>query len=205
MNDEMNEPVSRAEALAALADVDTVIAQTRTAIAHGAAGPILILWGCIWAAADATIQFYPPAMQWIWFALDIFGVAATFWLVGRRRVQVKQSGRWRYMAFWLVLFFYAFLWMFLLLGKDLGKTDGTWVEVEPTYRKMASYWHTVPMFAYVIIGMWLGRFLIWIGVVVTMLVIAGLWVAPHYYYLWLAVTCGGALALSGVFINKFWK
>ncbi len=205
MSDETQNIPSRAEAMAALADVDSIIASTRTAIAQGPTGSILILWGCIWAAADATIQFYPSTMQWIWLALDSVGFAATFWLVSRHRVQVRRPGRWRFMVFWAVLFIYAMLWMLLLMGNDLDKTDGPWAEVEPTYRRMASFWHTVPMFAYIIIGMWLGRFLIWIGIVVTILTVAGLAFAPHHYYLWLAVTGGGSLALSGILINKLWK
>lgn len=205
MNEEMTQPPSPAEAHAALSEVDQIIANTRTAIAHGAAGPILILWGCLWAIADATIQFYPPAMQWIWIPLDIFGAVVTTWLVRQHRVQVKRPGRWRFGVFWVVLFAYAFLWMFLLMGDGVSKTDGPWAQVEPTYRKIASFWHTVPMFAYVALGLWLGRFLVWIGIVVTILVVAGLWLAPHYYYLWLAMTGGGALVLSGVLINKSWK
>ncbi len=205
MNDEFTTPPNPAEARAALADVDAIIARTRTAIAQGAAGPILILWGCIWATADATIQFYPPAIRWLWLALDAVGIAGTIWLVSRQGVRVKQPGRWRMLLFWLALFGYAGLWMVLLMGDQLAKTDGAWADVEPVYRKMAAYSHTVAMFGYVILGMWLGRFLAWLGLVVTVLIVAGLWLAPHYYYLWLAVTGGGSLALSGVFINKFWK
>ncbi len=205
MNEEIPLSPSRDEALATLAEVDRIIVQTRRAIAHGPVGPILILWGCIWAAADTTIQFYPPAIQWIWTVLDAIGLMATFWIASRQRVKIKDPGRWRFGVFWVVLFVYGMLWMVLLMGNDLEKTNGPWSQVEPVYRRMASYWHTVPMFAYVIIGMWLGRFLVWLGLLVTVLTVAGLWLAPHYYYLWLAVTGGGSLVIVGIFVSKFWK
>jgi hypothetical protein len=50
-----------------------------------------------------------------------------------------------------------------------------------------------------------GRFFIILGAIVTALILAGYCWAGDYFFLWLAITCGGALIFSGAFIRKFWK
>ncbi len=205
MNDEMTIPPSREEARAALATVDEVLKQTRTALAHGPTAPMLILWGAIWMIADLTTQFHPAAMQWLWLVLDVVGMAASWWLAARHKVKVKRPGMWRFGVCWLILFAYAGLWGWMLVDPAWPQTASQWYVFEPEFRHLSAYAHTVPMFAYVIMGLWLGRFLTILGLVVTVLVVAGLYLAPHYYYVWLAVAGGGSLILSGIFIRKLWK
>jgi hypothetical protein len=71
--------------------------------------------------------------------------------------------------------------------------------------KLTAYFSIVPMFAFVLFGLWIGRFLVWIGLVVTALILLGYYFLPGYFYLWMAMTGGGTLLLSGIFIRKFWK
>ena len=61
------------------------------------------------------------------------------------------------------------------------------------------------MFAYVIMGLWLDRFLLWLGVLVTVTTLIGFFFAPHYFFLWAAAAGGGSLVVSGAFIRKFWR
>jgi len=205
MNEEMTQPPSQAEARAALAEVDHIIGQTRVALAQGPSAPLLILWGCIWLAADLTTQFYPVAMQWLWWVLDAVGILGSCWVGARYGAKIKRPGAWRYGVFWLVLFSYSALWLCLLLPIQWPQTDQQWEHFEPIYRRITAYAHTIPMFAYVVGGMWLGRFFVWLGLLVTALIVVGLWLVPNYYYLWLAISGGGSLIVAGVFIQKFWK
>jgi len=159
MNEAAIPSPSAAEARAALAEVGRVIDQTRLTLAHGPAAPILILWGVIWVIADCTTQFYPAAMQWLWLPLDIAGIGGSLWFPARHRVKVKRPGLWRFGLAWGILFFYAYLWIFLLCQAHWPQTNEQWQAFEPTYRRLTAYAHTIPMFAYVIMGLWLGRFL----------------------------------------------
>ena len=62
------------------------------------------------------------------------------------------------------------------------------------------------MFAYVILGLWLeARFLIWLGLAVTGLTAVGYFLLPSYFYLWMAPMGGGALFVTGWYVNRFWK
>jgi len=48
-------------------------------------------------------------------------------------------------------------------------------------------------------------FFTYLGLFVTALTLAGLFVIPHYFNLWLAVTGGSSLILSGIYIHKYWR
>jgi hypothetical protein len=205
MNEEPTLTPTPDEARAALAEVDQVLAQTRHAIRQGISAPLLILWGCIWMVADATTQFDPQAMGYLWWVFDLVGIVGWVWIIRSHSRQVKNPRGWRYGVFWGILFFYAILWMNLLVPVDWPKTSQEWIAFEPMYRRMTAYMHTVPMFAYVVGGLWLDPFFIWLGAIVTVLIVLGLCFVQEYFYLWLAVTGGGALVVSGVFIKKFWK
>jgi hypothetical protein len=205
MDEETLLPPSRDEARAALAEVGRILDQTRQAIAHGPTAPILILWGVIWLVADATTQFYPTAMQWLWLVLDIVGIGGSWWLATRHRLKVRRPGLRRVGVAWVILFIYAELWICLLLPVHWPQSAAQWQAFEPTYRRLTAYAHTIPMFAYVVMGLWLGRFFIILGALVTALIVVGLCFIPNYFYLWLAVTGGGSLIISGVFIRTFWK
>ncbi len=71
--------------------------------------------------------------------------------------------------------------------------------------KMAVLWVTACMLAYVVMGLWLDRFLTWLGAAVTVATVIGFLFAPHYFFLWTAAAGGGALVISGVFIRRFWR
>jgi hypothetical protein len=193
------------EARAALSEIDRVMADTRVAIAQGPSAPILILWGSIWVVADLTTQFHPQALALMWWILDLIGVGGTWWFSARYRARVKRPGGWRYGVFWGAVFFYSALWLNLLVPQHWPQTSKGWVEFWPMFRRISAYFHTIPMFAYVIGGLYVGRFFIYLGMLVTALIMAGYFWAGDYFFLWLAIAAGGALIFSGVFIRKFWK
>jgi len=204
MNEQSSLPPTSEEARAALDEIDRISAQARSTIAQGPSAPVLILWGCIWMIADITTQFHPQSLAWLWWMLDLVGALGTWWFIARG-VRVRRPGGWRYGVFWGVIFFYAILWVNLLVPVKWPQTDAEWIHFEPIYRRMTAYFHTIPMFAYVIGGLFTGRFFIWLGALVTVLILVGYCFVQDYFYLWLGLTGGGALAISGIFIRKFWR
>jgi hypothetical protein len=209
MNEQPSLSPTSDEARAALSEIDRVMATTPTAIARGPSAPILILWGCIWVVAAVTTQYQPQALAWMWWILDLIGAGGMWWFIARHGARVKRADDWRYGArygaFWGATFFYSILWLNLLVPARWPQTSQQWVEFWPMFRRISAYFHTIPMFAYVIGGLYVGRFFIILGAIVTALILAGYCWAGDYFFLWLAITCGGALIFSGAFIRKFWK
>ena len=67
-----------------------------------------------------------------------------------------------------------------------------------------AFFATVGMFGYVVGGLWLGRFLVILGLVVTVLILVGLYAIPQWFLIWMAFVGGGALVLSGVMVKRLW-
>jgi len=205
MNQETFKQPTPDEARAALAEVDNVLAQTRLSIARGPAAPILILWGVIWLIADITTQFHAQSMQWMWSVLDGAGLLMTAWFVARDKVKVRAPGGRKIGMFWGALFAYGMLWMVILQPINFPDSAQGWQNFEPVYSRLTTYWHTLCMFGYVVMGLWISRFLLGLGLIVTALILAGYYGNIPYYYAWLGVAGGGSLIIAGVFIRQFWK
>ncbi len=187
--------ISKEEAQQALVDIESTMRSTRRAIANGAASPRLILWGFIWIIGYAGAQFFPAKMGLIWIVLG--GVGALLTARIRRPTQTPHGPKIGF--FWLTLFAYAFFWFFLLFRPDPGVSDLA------TMNRITAFFATVPMFAYVVGGLWFGRFFTILGLAVTALTMLGFWLLPNWFHLWMAFTGGGSLIGSGLYIRLRWK
>jgi hypothetical protein len=198
--------VTREEAQSSLAEIDRVMTATRRSIGASRSGPVVILWGIIWVVGYTGTQFFPHAASPLWLLLNLVGVAGSIFMGSWfRQSPVRQPGLWRHGVAWLILFAYAAVWIQLLGPWELSQNP-IWTSYFPiVMRKMAAFIATVPMCAYVIAGLWLDRFFIWLGALVTVATLVGFYHAGAYFYLWMAVTGGGSLIVGGVFIRKFWK
>ncbi|MGH7977133.1 MAG: hypothetical protein ACREDS_04770 [Limisphaerales bacterium] len=180
--------ISKQEAQESLAEIESVIFQTRKKIAHSSASFSLILWGVIWVIGFLGVQFSPKVASWLWLALIFIGFIVTW--VRMKKSAFQRPGGHRILLGWLILVGYLLLWSFLL------HLNG---------RESIAFSSTLFMCGYVIIGLWLGRFWILLGLIVTALTVAGFYLLPAWFALWMAVTGGGSLILSGLFIRKFWR
>jgi hypothetical protein len=61
------------------------------------------------------------------------------------------------------------------------------------------------MQVYVVAGLWTDSYLLWVGVLVSVLVILGLFCFPGIFWLWMAVFGGGTLIASGFYVRHFWR
>lgn len=69
-------------------------------------------------------------------------------------------------------------------------------------RQLEAFWPTLVMFCHVLAGIWLGRFFLLSGIAVTALIVIGyIWSGP-WYPLWLAVSVGGGLIASGLWLRR---
>ncbi len=199
MNEEIPSAPSQDEALASLADIEQVKAQTRQTLAGGMSAPMLMLWGVIWAMGFTFTQFFPEQAGLAWVALDAVGVGGCIWLGSRHRERVlKRSGGGRILAAWLVLIVYMAIWDILMAP---GAVLNSW----QAFARMGAFNVTIPMCGYVIMGLWMGRFFIWLGAAVTVLTLVGYYALPHYFFIWTAVMGGGALLGTGWYLRFNWK
>jgi hypothetical protein len=182
--------ISKEEAQDSLADIEKVLEQTRRVIANGCSSSLLILWGVIWVIGYTGTQFYPARALYIWGPLNLAGGLAS-WYIGARATPIMDRGGWRIGLFWLALFVYAVIWVVLL------------APARP--ERLGAYFGTVPMFAYVVGGFWLGRFFTWLGMIVTALILGGVFLLPQWMNLWIGILGGGSLVVSGLYIRRCWR
>jgi hypothetical protein len=195
-------------ARASLAEVDRIATQIRQTIAWSRTTPLLILWGVIWVIGFAAAQYFPPWGFRLWTWLDIAGVVGSVLLLSPvRRSPIKgiNLGLGRISVAWLALLGYGTLWAALLCPWELSHR-AEWAAYAPLIgRKIAAFSSTVCMFGYLVMGLWLGRFFLWLGLLVTATTLVGYYFVSDYFFLWMALTGGGSLIAAGVFIRKFWR
>ena len=186
----MNSNISKQEAEQALAGIDDITRRLRKSVAGSCASTLLILWGIIWIIGYGCSQFFPSQAGLVWVPLSMGGGLVS-WIIGARASTVRTPGAWRIGVFWLALFGYASLWVVLL---------------HPAYPwRVGPYMGTVPMFAYVVGGLWFGRFFIWLGLAVTGVIVLGVFGWPEWSELWTGVAGGGSLLVSGFYIRRNWR
>ena len=179
-----------------LASIEQVMAQTRKAIASTYANPMLILWGILWVVSFAAAQFYLVYAHYIFWSMGAIGGIGSF-IIGRnsrKRPFLKSSMRsgWRILLFWILLFVYAFIWLAIL-----APFNGL---------QLNAVFSTAAMFGYIVIGLWFrSHFMVWLGLAVTATTLTGFYFIPQYYCIWMAVTGGGAILCTGLYIRRRWR
>ena len=197
-------PPTSEEARASLIEIDGIAARIRKTIAAGVVAPLLILWGAIWAFGFAVTQFWPDAAGRLWTWLGIGGITASIFLGGWfRQTPNANPRRGRIGLSWLMLLAYAFVWL-LLLVPSLARSAGMG-HVPDQGHRISAFCCTVGMFGYIIMGLWLSRFLLWLGFLITALTLIGFFLLPGYFYIWMAITGGGALFAVGIYVRLAWR
>jgi hypothetical protein len=182
--------ISREEAEQSLAEIERITHRTRRSIAASGASVMLIIWGLIWVIGYGGSQFYPARSTFIWLPLCLLGGLISWWVGTRPRpVRGKISGK--IAAFWLVLFAFAGIWIFLLQPADQNR--------------VGAFMGTIPMFAYIVGGLWFSRFFVVLGITVTGLILLGAFSWPAWTNLWTGLAGGGSLILSGIYIHFRWR
>lgn len=197
--------ISKQEAQESLNDIESVTEQTRKAIAYGGSSGMLTLWGVIWMIGYSVTQFYPAYAGWAWMPLIAIGAIGCWILGARNHSCFRNANAWRIGVFWLVLFAYAAVWLTLLHPANLP-SGAEWAHYQPINdRQISAFFATVPMFAYVVGGLWFGRFFVWLGALVTVLTLVGFYLLTSWFQLWMAIIGGGSLIVAGLYIRNSWR
>src|SRR3954454_1834552 len=91
--------ISKSEAASALTDIESTAGRSRLLKGYHIAGPILMVWGVIWALGYSAMGLLPPE-QWglIWLVLDVVGVAATILLSRAGKGAARTGQGWKIVA-----------------------------------------------------------------------------------------------------------
>lgn len=203
-----------ADAQEAQQDLETISEttnRTRRMIASAGGDRCFMLWGLIWMIGFLNCQFMPSffdnhvvavlGIQVVWLVLIVAGIAGTI-LISRRFAPTRQPGGWRIGVFWWVLYAYAGLWVSLLFPFIV--VNG-YEQAMQFSRHMGAISATIPMFAYVVMGLFLDHYMVWIGLVITALTLFGLFFLPGLFWIWMAFAGGGMLFGTGIIVRRRWR
>lgn len=179
------------EAESALADIDRMVARTRRAVAAGHWAQQLVLWGVVWMLGFGASQFLRVNEGFIWGPLSLTGAVVSWWIGFRDPKPIRGAVVQRIGLFFLTLAGFAGVWAVILHPFNV--------------QHFGAYVATVFMFAYVVGGIWFGRFFIWLGLGVTAAAVTGVLLLPQWLNLWMALAGGGSLVASGLYIRRAWR
>lgn len=172
------------DAASSLGDIASVQRRTREAVYYAASGAYFMLWGVLAAIGYVLTFLAPKSAGLIWPAVAAVGFAGMFALVLLRRARTRQGSDWRYYQGMIVLAVFGGVFAVLL-----GPWEG---------RQHSAFWPLLVMMGFVLGGLWMGRFFIACGLVVSALILAGYWAIPGPNYdLFLAAVEGGGLIAAG--------
>ena len=187
--------ISPNEAEEALEAIQKVTQKTRRSFASSGAHISLIVTGIVWLVGYLCTQFLTgDIVVYIWVALSVLGGALATVLgirMGRRvrgpstLVYAKRVG-----IFWLLLIFYG---------------AATIAIARPTDGKQL----TMLVILFIMVGQLAMGLLFsfsaaWWVLPITVLALAGYFLLPGYFYLWMAVLGGGGMIALGLYIRSRW-
>jgi hypothetical protein len=184
--------VSSQEAQESLRLVEDTQTKWRKAVGASYVSGLLVLWGAIWVIGCANLQFSLETGGYVFMVLDLLGVGGTVLIARGWPVKGPESrAAFRsVMGLWAFLALYAVIWIALFRpvgGKELG-----------------AFLSTLCMFGYVVIGLWFkSSLLIGLALAATALVLVGYYLLSSYFYLWAALTGGGAMLGTGLYIRRW--
>ncbi len=176
---------------AALDDIARAERRTFEAMVYAISSSILILWGVLTAAGYIFGHFQPQRAAWGWVTVHISGLTGMIILLSRslRSAEKDSASKVRRAAgAQIALMAFGVIWI-ILLGPF-------------TPRQLNAFWPTLFMLGYVVAGLWVGRFFLYCGIIVTALTLGGYaWSGP-WFGLWMAVVNGAALILGGLWLRR---
>lgn len=203
------------EARQMLGEVEDTTSRTKKMIAYGGGDILFVVWGIIWFIGGIGTHFIPvltaghprsnllngilPAG--LWAVLVGAGIIISY-RVGRSSMPTRSP--FEKSVGWLcwILYLFVSLWIYML--SPFIKVRGP-QESHLFWTHMGAIAATVPMFAYVVFGLFLERYMVWIGLGVTALMVIGLYTFEPYFYIWFGVVGGGALVGTGLFVRNIWR
>jgi len=159
---------------------------------------IVLAWGVTYLVAPLCVHFWP---QFGMIALNLLVLAAiglTIYITSRNSPVSGPNVR-RFGAVWGIVYGFGSLWFLMLSPLGSRQPNATWF-IAP--EQMWAYGVTLAMFIYVVMGLWVGRFYVVLGAIVTLATTIGLFCLNEWYWVWCSLTGGGAMIAAGLYLRK---
>jgi hypothetical protein len=192
-SDPMN--MSTTEAEEALAAIQTITQKTRQSISSGGTYITLIVTGVVWLVGFICTQFLPQEIVgYIWAGLSILG-GITGTILGIRmgkrvRSPMTAPTAKRIILFWLFLIIYGITIVAIAQPKD-GKQATLFIILFILLGQLA-------------MGLLFSYSSVWWALPITILALAGYFLLPSIFYLWMAILGGGGMIALGLYIRFRW-
>ena len=184
--------ISPQDAAQALHEIEQARATMRSVIRAHRGHFHLWIWGLAWIAMPLTAHFGgdDAARHFPWICLA--GMVASFVVGFTQATQIRMPANARFLGVITALVVFAALFPWVLQARFSVKS-------------IYAYLCLVAMQGYVIAGLWTDSYLLWLGLVVTALVLTGVFLFPGIFWPWMAVCGGGTLLLTGFYVRHFWR
>jgi hypothetical protein len=191
----MDSPVSREEASRALREIDQSREAIRRAIRAHRGHFHLWLWGAIWIAMALAAHFYGQRATRSFPFFVLPGVIASTVIGIYQGRQIRAPFDKRFLAALACMLVFGLLWPVILGGPRPPSAD----------IRLFAFIALLAMQVYVLAGIWFDSYLLTIGLVVSVLILIGLFVFPQIFWVWFAIFCGGPVVLYGFLVRFWWR
>lgn len=200
--------VTDTEVRQALAEADKVNGATRLVAAFEGTDIVVMTWGVVWFLGFlwshwVTVQGGPGGYHALWFLLIAVGAITTVLVDKRRNAPVRSTVGRRIGVFWCALYVYAWIAM-LIIGPYVS---GSALFATTSGPKVVAAINTIiPMFAYVVMGLWLDeRHFVYAGLGLTLLTCVALFLFNAVFFPLMAIAGGGTLFGYGLWMRIQWS
>jgi hypothetical protein len=180
------------EAAALLSQIDAARGAMRQAIRAHRGHYHLWIWGAAWIAMPLAAYFGGDAKARFFPLICLAGAILSALTGFTQSRQLRRPVNPRFVSM------FGAIWVFGLLFPFVLRTP---LEVRTLY----AYLCLLAMQSYVVAGLWTDTYLLWVGLVVTLFVLIGLFFFPALFWLWMAIFGGGSLVLTGFYVRHFWR
>jgi hypothetical protein len=181
--------ISPDDAAQALSDIASARGRSQLLAGYHIAGPILILWGVVWAVAYTGMGVL-PVDEWgyVWGPADLVGILGTILLSRRPRGPGAAGATWRVIGGMVLAAVFCAGLFSMIRSSDVnvymaipGLITGT---------------------IYAALGLWRMTRYLWVGALVIAASLVGFFVFPAILPFWMAATGGGGLIVSGLLFRR---
>lgn len=188
--------VTRDDAQESLAVIEDIWRKVRRSLAQGDTPYHLLIWGSVWLLGFLGSHFFPGRTSGLaWLALDVLGGigSAVVGTVKGRRVRQAHSptSNRRIGLFWLSLFIYCGL--------------AVWITAPLQGRQLSMLIVLFVMIGWIAMGFLLSIAAVRLALLITAIALAGYFLLPQYFYLWMAILGGGTMIGGGLYMLLNWR
>jgi hypothetical protein len=184
--------VSQEEAARAIQEIETSRAAMRTLVRAHRGHLYLWIWGAVWIAISLVNLMAAPRSGMPSNCLAAAGVVATFAVMFFQSMRVRIRVNMRFMGVCIAILAFSYGVWPMMLG---------WPH---TAKAAFGYSTLVWMQLYVVAGIWFDNYLLWLGVAVTALLLAGFIFFPGFFWMW-SLLGGLTLLGTGFYVRLFWR